>query len=165
MIVLGTPTCFPCDDLDFGTASPARPWSGFVHEACSGSARFVLPLLAAVIVSFASRDAAAAGSISYWGTQPAGKPAFGQTVMITGIVSPPLGTSPANLPVQLWFSGRHGVRAATVLARTDRLGRFNVLMTIPHAWRYGIYGDPTWVDVTIACPSAGATRLFRVRNK
>jgi hypothetical protein len=127
---------------------------------------FLPMLMAAVMVSFASQDAAAAGNqISYWGTQPAGKPAFGQTVMVTGIISRVDGGPVANQSLQLWFSGRHGVRAGTSHVRTDRLGRFNVLMTIPWGWRYGIQGDPTWVDVTIACPSIGVSRLFRVRNK
>jgi len=127
--------------------------------------RAFLPMLfAAVMVSVAAKDAAA-NEISYWGTQPGGKPAFGQTVMVTGIISRDDGGPVANQSLQLWFSGRHGVRAGTYVARTDRLGRFNVLMTIPWNWRNGIQGDPTWVDVTIACPSIGVSRLFRVRNK
>jgi len=127
--------------------------------------RAFLPMLfAAVMVSVAAKDAAA-NEISYWGTQPGGKPAFGQTVMVTGIISRDDGGPVANQSLQLWFSGRHGVRAGTSHVRTDRLGRFNVLMTIPWGWRNGIQGDPTWVDVTIACPSIGVSRLFRVRNK
>lgn len=127
--------------------------------------RVILPILfAAAMLSFATQDAAA-NQISYWGTQPGGKPAFGQTVMVTGIISRDDGGPVANQSLQLWFSGRHGVRAGTSYVRTDRLGRFNVLMTIPWGWRNGIQGDPTWVDVTVAGQSIGVSRLFRVRNK
>jgi hypothetical protein len=109
--------------------------------------------------------ASAGNQISYWGTQPSGKPAFGQTVMVTGTISRDDGGSLANMPLQLQLSGRHGVRAGTYLAGTGRRGRYNVLMTVPSVWRYGIQGDPTWGDVTVAGPTIGVSRLFRVRNK
>ena len=127
--------------------------------------RVILPMLfAAVMLSFATQGAAA-NEISYWGTQPAGKPAFGQTVMVTGIISRDDGGPVANQTLQLWFSGRHGARAGTYVTRTDRFGRYNVMMTIPRGWYYGIQGDPTWVDLTVAGQSIGVSRLFRVRNK
>jgi hypothetical protein len=129
--------------------------------------RALLPMvLAAMTISFfGSASTASANDIFYWGTQPGGKPAFGQTVMVTGIVSRDDGGRVANVPLQLWFSGRHGVRAGTYTTRTDRLGRYSVLMTIPRYWANGIQGDRTWVDVTVASPSIGVSRLFRVRNK
>jgi len=102
---------------------------------------------------------ASGADISYWGTQPAGKPAFGQTVLVTGAVygTPML----AGLRVQLWFSGRHGVRDRTYTVVTNPLGHFSAQMTIPRAWS----NRDTWVDVNISCPSIGKLRLFRVRNK
>ena len=127
--------------------------------------RTIMPMLVVATFSALSVGAASANGILYWGTQPAGKPAFGQTVMVTGIISRDDGGPVANQIVQLWFSGRHGVRAGSYTTRTDRLGRYSVLMTIPWNWRYGIQGDPTWVDLNVSCPAIYATKLFRVRDK
>jgi len=120
-------------------------------------------LITIMLLAFAGMllpNAHASGAdISYWGTQPAGKPAFGQTVLVTGAVygTPKL----ARLRVQLWFSGRHGVRDRTYTVVTNNLGHFSAQMTIPRHW----VNYNTWVDVNISCPSIGKQKLFRVRNK
>jgi hypothetical protein len=132
------------------------------------SRRVLLPLLmtiVAVTVVGQSANAALGNDIAYFGTQPAGTPAFGQTVMVKGMIIRRDRGPIANQMVQLWFSGRHGARDQSYYVRTDKLGRFNVLMTIPSSWRNGIRGDKTWVDVNISCISIGVTKLFRVRNK
>jgi hypothetical protein len=130
--------------------------------------RFVPALLLATAIIAGSPQAFANSNrndILYFGTQPAGKPAFGQTVLITGqIVRGDRGPI-ANQTVILWFSGRHGVQSGTVRVRTDRFGKFAAQMTIPRSWANGINGDKTWVDVNISCPAIGVQKLFRVRDK
>jgi hypothetical protein len=108
-----------------------------------------------------SAEAFFGNDIIYSGTQPAGKPAFGQRIMVSGqIVRTDRGPL-ANQTVQLWFSGRHGIQDTIYTVKTDRFGKFNALMTIPRSWS----NLDTWVDVTFSCTSIGATKLFRVRNK
>ena len=108
-----------------------------------------------------SAEAFFGNDIIYSGTQPAGKPAFGQRVMVSGqIVRRDRGPL-ANQQVLLWFSGRRGVTDMVYTVRTDRFGKFNALMTIPSNWR----NLDTWVDVTFSSSSIGVTKLFRVRNK
>ena len=94
-------------------------------------------------------------NIIFYGTQPSGTPGFGQTVLVSGQI---FRTDRGRLDqqtVELWFSGRHGIRAGTARARTDFIGRFNATMTIPR-W------VNTWVDVNINCPSINVLKLFRV---
>ena len=95
-------------------------------------------------------------NICLFGTQPSGTPAFGQTVLVSGQIfrtdRGPLG----GQTVELWFSGRHGIRAGTARVRTDFKGRFNATMTIPR-W------VNTWVDININCPSINVLKLFHVK--
>jgi len=94
--------------------------------------------------------------IHYLGTQPRGTPAFGQTVLVSGQIFRTDRGMLHGQTVELWFSGRHGIRAGTVRVRTDFIGRFNATMTIPR-W------VNTWVDLNINCPSINALKLFRVK--
>jgi hypothetical protein len=123
-------------------------------------------LLAGIPLSLAASEAlAGCGNITFFGTQPGGKPAFGQTVMVSGQVTDCGGRPAAGVDVFLWFSGRHGVQGWRICVRTDKNGRYTALMTIPRDWAWGIRGDATWVDLNVACPAIGVTKLFRVRNK
>ena len=99
--------------------------------------------------------------IKFYGTQPRGTPAFGQTVLVIGQIFRTDRGRLAQQTVQLWFSGRQGVvRTGTVTVSTDFIGRFNARMTIPRWERLN-----TWVDVNINCPSIGVLKLFRVRGR
>jgi len=123
-------------------------------------------LFAGIVMSLAASEAlAGCGNITFFGTQPGGKPAFGQTVMVSGQVTDCGGRPAAGVDVFLWFSGRHGVQGWRIRVRTDKNGRYTALMTIPRDWAWGIQGDATWVDLNVACPAIGVTKLFRVRNK
>ena len=128
---------------------------------------FVSALLVAVALTCVGKEAVAqsGNNILYYGTQPGGKPAFGQTVLLSGQIFRSDRGPLANQTVELWFSGRHGARVGSVFVRTDSIGRFNATMTIPRSWINGIRGNPTWVDVNINCKSIGVLRLFRVRDK
>jgi len=124
---------------------------------------FIPALLVAVALTCVGNEASAqfGNSISYYGTQPAGKPGWGQTVLVSGQIFRTDRGPLANQTVQLWFSGRGGMQGGTVTAKTDFLGRFNATMTIPSDWK----NRNTWVDININCPSIGVLKLFRVRGK
>lgn len=134
----------------------------FAHVPMIARRALMPMLLAAMVVSVSANDAMAGGnSIIYGGIQPAAKPAWGQTIMVTGRIIRSDRGPVANQVVELWFSGQHGVRAQSVRVKTDRAGNFSAMMTIPRNWR----DFRTWVDINISCPSAGVLRLYRVRNR
>jgi len=135
--------------------------------SCITRRTFIPALLVAVALACVGKEAVAQGAndIKYYGTQPGGKPAFGQTVLLSGQIFRTDRGPLANQTVELWFSGRHGARVGSVFVRTDSIGRFNATMTIPRSWINGIRGNPTWVDVNINCTSIGVLKLFRVRDK
>lgn len=132
------------------------------------SRRTFLPAFLAVATLLSAGSQAFANNLNrihYFGHQPAGKPAFGQTILITGQITRGDRGPVANQRVELWFSGRTGIRAGSVFTTTDRFGRFAVNMTIPSSWRFGTRNGPTWVDLNVSCPSIGRLQLFRVRDK
>ena len=137
--------------------SGSMPRRGFVTAVC----------VALTLTSVASYAIGSdrLNTILYFGHQPAGKPAFGQTILITGQIARGDNGSINRQRVQLWFSGRMGIRAGSVFVNTDRFGKFAVNMTIPANWRHGTRNGPTWVDVNISCTSIGVQKLFRVRDK
>jgi len=144
-----------------------RPFQAGLPAANPLPRRFaVQALVVGIAMSLAASESfAGCGTITFDGVQPAGKPAFGQTVMLTGRVYDCSGRPAAGVLVQLWFSGRHGVRAGTHHVFTDAQGRYSAIMTIPRAWVYGWGGEKTWVDLNVACPVLGISKLFRVRDK
>ena len=95
---------------------------------------------------------------------PSGTPAFGQTIQMTVRVTSG-GVPVSNAPVELWFSGRHGIQSGHWRGNTDKNGYCTTTRQIPREWKNGIYGDPTWVDLNVACNRVAALALFRVRNK
>ena len=132
----------------------------FAHVPSIARRAFMPMVVAALVMSFAAQDAmAGCNDIIYGGTQPGGKPGWGQTVMVTGSIVRCDRGPVANQQVELWFSTQEGLRAGSVRIRADRFGRFSAKMTIPSNWR-GV----KFVDLNIACYSIGVMKVFRART-